>query len=111
MKKWLFTLIPSLGYSVSVILFNDSPFTLNAQILSADGQELTTVQIAPRHQLKWQDSDQNVQSFTETPFTVIWYCKDGQEYGVNSQIATGAYVPAQSSQGRRYCRPDKKKES
>lgn len=108
MKKWIAFLIPIIGHASSVTLLNDSPFKLKAQILSADGRDLGTIEILPQHQFKWQDSNQNIQSFTATPFTVIWYCGDGQEYGVSSRIATGALTAAQASSGRRYCRPKKK---
>ena len=108
MKKYILFLCSVPLFSASVWMYNDSPFPLNAQLIAADGTDLGTATIFPQHEFKWQDSNQNVQTFSQTPFTVIWFCKDGQEYGLTDQVQTGATVTAQGSVGRRYCRPEKK---
>ncbi|MDX8430931.1 MAG: hypothetical protein SNF33_03905 [Candidatus Algichlamydia australiensis] len=93
-------------FAISIVLYNDSPFTLKAQIIAADGTDKGTIQLTPQHQFKWQDTTQNTQTFSQTPYTVIWYCKDGNEYGVQQNVGTGYTVPAQASSGRRFCKPD-----
>ena len=95
--------------AVSVVLYNDSPFSLRAQIISADGTDKGTIEILPQHEFKWQDTQQNVQRFSQTPYTVIWYCKDSSVYGTQGDVGTGFTVTAQSSNGGHFCKPDKQK--
>ncbi|MBI3236298.1 MAG: hypothetical protein HYZ48_01105 [Chlamydiales bacterium] len=92
---------------------NDSPFPLRAQIFGADVMydEQT---VAPGAQWHW--SNDNVMqgpssnpNMSTTPFTVIWYCaRGGQPYGTNTNIAGGAWVSAQSSEGGKICPLPKK---
>lgn len=88
-------------------IYNDSAFPLTATILDATGQIKGKVTMAPQHQMKWQDSNQNITTFSETPFTVIFTCKDGTEYGVSTNIPQSSFVSANSSSGRHYCKPQK----
>ncbi|GAB4193525.1 MAG: hypothetical protein Tsb0015_16280 [Simkaniaceae bacterium] len=94
----------------SVVLFNDSPFILKATVISADGETLGTFTIYPQRQTTWQDSYLGTSQFSQTPYTVIWTCKDGNEFGINYQVATGGMATPLSSSGRRYCKPEKKRE-
>lgn len=109
MSKFLLTLLslPFFGFSAAVTVFNDSPFVLNATILDATGQIKGKITLAPQHQMKWQDSQQNVSTFSETPFTVIFTCSDGTEYGVSNDIPQSSFVSATASNGRHFCKPRK----
>ncbi|MCP5492305.1 MAG: hypothetical protein H7A40_04615 [Chlamydiales bacterium] len=87
----------------SVTLFNDSAFKLQATVLSATGENQGTFTILPQHQLTWQDSYSGGQSFSQTPYTVIWYCENGKEFGIVTNVGAGAFVSANSSDGYRIC--------
>ena len=100
-------LFPALCFSAAVTIYNDSAFVLNSTILDATGQIKGKVTLAPQHQMKWQDSQQNITTFSETPFTVIFTCKDGTEYGVSTNVPQSSFVSANSSNGRHYCKPQK----
>jgi len=90
-------------FSNSVTLFNDSAFKLNATVLSATGDNQGTFTILPQHQLTWQDSYSGGQAFSQTPYTVIWYCENGKEFGIVTNVGAGAFVSANSSFGDRIC--------
>lgn len=94
----------------SLTLFNDSPFVLHATILAADGTVLSQMTISPQHQQNWKDSITGATHFSQTPYTVIWSCKEGTEYGVFTNLGPGAWATAQSSVGAKYCKPKKKRE-
>jgi hypothetical protein len=106
----LMTTASLLGGTVRIM--NDSPFPLNAEVISADGQSKGKLFLNPQQQLTWQDppsSGNNV--WSQTPYTVIFTCKDGKQFGVSSGIQQGGLVMALSSSGDRYCQPDKKQDS
>ena len=103
MKKLIVFLLAVQGFCGSVTLFNDSPFRLKATILSATGENLGVVFITPQHQITWQDSFSGGQTFSQTPYSVIWFCEGEKEYGVVTNVATGAFVTANSSDGPRIC--------
>lgn len=101
--------VPLLGGTVRIM--NDSPFPLKAEIISADGQRKGKLSLNPQQQLTWQDSaGSGTNVWSQTPYTVIFTCKDGKQFGVSSGIQQGGLVTALNSSGDRYCQPEKKKE-
>ncbi len=101
-------LFPAFSFSAAVTIYNDSAFVLTSTILDATGQIKGKVTLAPQHQMKWQDSQQNITTFSETPFTVIFTCTDGTEFGVSTNVPQSSFVSSNSSNGRHYCKPQKK---
>jgi hypothetical protein len=116
MRYWIFTCVflctQVVAFANSLTLFNDSPFVLNATIMGADGSNLGQFTIQPQNAAQWsnqfeQEGTYQDPSMSQTPYTVIWYCAEGTEYGISTGQAAGSYVMAQSSQGGRYCQPKK----
>lgn len=95
-------------FAGSVTVYNDSPFPLTATIISADGQTKGTVTVEPQHQSTWQEPSQGTPVWSETPYTVIFTCKTGKQFGVVSNIGQGSLVTAMQSSGNLYCEPEKK---
>ncbi|QVL57815.1 MAG: hypothetical protein KFB93_01690 [Simkaniaceae bacterium] len=94
----------------SVRIFNDSPYLLKAEVIASDGGSKGKMSINPQQQITWQDSSSGTNVWSQTPYTVIFTCKDGKQFGVLSGVQQGATVTALSSSGDRYCQPDKKKD-
>lgn len=90
-------------FAGSVTMLNDSPFQLRAIILSAQGDNLGSVTVMPTHQITWQDSYSGGQTFSNTPYSVIWYCMEGREYGIWTNVGSGALVTATGAEGPRIC--------
>lgn len=93
----------------SLTLFNNSPFTLTATVLAADGTNLGQFTINPQNGAQWSDQYEMEgtsanPNASQTPYTVIWYCPEGVEYGINQQQSPGAYVTAGSAQGNLSCK-------
>ena len=96
-------ILPWALFAGSVTMLNDSPFQLKATILSAQGDNLGSVTVMPTHQITWQDSYSGGQTFSDTPYSVIWYCMEGREYGIWTNVGSGALVTATGAQGPRIC--------
>lgn len=120
MKKLLILCLISTGlFAGSIRLYNDSPYKLRAVIHGADGTYLGEMIVLPEHFNTWSDAYPSFgpggQQYspspnrTMTPYTVQWYCLDGDEYGISVNVATGAAVSAESSSGPKFCKPPKKK--
>lgn len=113
--------IPGIIFSGSVHLLNDSPFKLRAVIRGADGTHLGETIVYPRHQAQWTDAYSHVGRFghgnmideqttwSQTPYTILWYCMDGNEFSVNDNVSVASTVSAQSGTGVRQCKQAKKK--
>jgi len=97
-------------YAASVVVYNDSPFPLTAQIYSADGKQMGSVAVQPQHQSSWQDPSPPNANYSQTPYTVILNCKSGGQYGIVSGVNSGAWVTASQAQGDRFCKPEKGKQ-
>ncbi len=97
------------GYT-NLQIYNDSPYKLHATILSADGQNLGAMEIIPQHQMDWKSSYDNATTFSQTPYTVILRCPNGKEYGIWTEVPTGATITAQGSEGDKICPLPKKKD-
>ncbi len=105
----------------SVRLFNNSNFDLRAVVRGADGSYLGELVIRAQNSTNWTDSysfaggyrgpNAQVESGyrSKTPYTVIWYCMDGNDYAVCDTVSTGAVVTALSCAGPRTCHPPRKK--
>lgn len=103
-------LCKALLFASSVVIYNDSPFPLHAEIVSADGVSRGKVQVAPQQQITWRDTTGYQAVWSQTPYTVIFTCASGKVYGVYSGVSAGALATPQSSTGDRYCEPKKKGE-
>ncbi len=118
-----FLMLCNSAYAGSLRLINDSPFKLRAVIRGADGTHLGEVILYPRHQQQWNDAYGHVglwgqpnildrqPSWSQTPYTVLWYCMDGNEFSINPNSGTAATVTAQSGEGVRECKQPKKKKA
>jgi len=98
-------------FAGSVRIVNDSPFPLHAEVISSDGTRKGKILVGPQEQVIWQDSFSGASVWSQTPYTIIFTCKDGNQFGVLSGFQQGATVTALSSSGQRYCQPLKKKET
>jgi hypothetical protein len=108
-------------FAGSIRLYNDSSYKLRAVIQGADGSQLGEVLINPTQSYTWADTYGQVgnigQPFVEeapnsprTPYTVLWYCLDGNSYSICSIVETGATITAQSCTGARICKPQPKEQ-
>ena len=104
-KKLLLLLMTSTClFAGSVTLFNDSPFKLKAVILSATGENLGEVILSPQHRIVWSDNQRSsIVGYSDTPYSVIWYCPQGKEYGIWTNVSVGAFITASGSDGLRIC--------
>lgn len=105
----LIFLYATVSYANSIYLYNDSPYILNASILSADGVQLDSVLMQPRQRRTWYRQSVINSNTSMTPFTVVWTCRDGTDFGVSYQINASGVATPLSSTGPRYCKPQKKK--
>lgn len=101
----------------SIRLFNDSPYKLRAVVRGADGSQLGELLINPDQSSTWTDSYgqfgpngyvEDTPNKSQTPYAVIWYCLDGNSYSICNIVSTGATVTAQTCDGDRICKPQKK---
>lgn len=93
-------------FALTVRIYNDSPFVLNAQVLLADGTNTGSVSIAPQSVAHWQQEYGNAK-WSLTPLTIVFVCPNGTQYGVASNVQAGATITAQSSNGKRFCQKPK----
>jgi len=104
-------------FAGTVRLANNSPYQLRAVIRGADGSYLGEMVINAGQTMSWSDTygpvgpgggvhlDEPTRS--QTPYTVLWYCLDGNDYSINSDVATGGMAIAQYGDGARICKPKK----
>ena len=103
--------------SASVFLLNDSPFMLKATIVAANGQNLGDKEVAQNQSMYFEDQlgSSNPTGVTPpggyqnyanslTPYTVFWYCKEGNLYSVCENVGAGALASANAGQGTKYCK-------
>lgn len=102
-------------FANSLKLKNDSPYTLRASIRGADNTFLGEVILSAQHSMTWTDvygrsgyygapNAQMQEGYaSKTPYTVIWYCMDGNDFSISRTVATGSLVNAQSGDGKRTC--------
>lgn len=95
--------------AASVLLKNDSTYTLNAELFDKNLEPLTKMTLGPNSFIKWTETTQNrAASIVEGPFAVLWTCPSGAEFGVNYKIADGTVCNAKSASGTRRCSPQEK---
>ena len=104
MKFLPFFLFFSTLYAVTININNDSLYSLNAKIYSGSNVELTSIEIRPAHTVKWQDSFYDARDYTKGPYTIVFTCPNGDEYGIISKVAQNATVYAQRARGKKKCR-------
>lgn len=124
LRYWVFAVLsivffPYLLFAGSVRLINNSPYDLRSVIRGADGSYLGEVIVKSQKETVWTDTYGNYGTYgganarvnqnyrSKTPYTVLWYCIDGGDYGVCDTVATGAVVTAQGCLGNRMCKPKK----
>ena len=120
--KFLFFLWMSSSSFASLYLYNDTSFSLKAQVIGAngvvigekliDGQKLVYLedQIGSSDPLS-KDVDAKFQNYKNsvTPYKVYWYCAEGEGelFAVCQGVATGATVMASGCSGSCYCKSPK----
>jgi hypothetical protein len=92
-----------------VAIRNDSPFPLHVQVMGADGRLLGAISLNPEEQKSWNDPDLVENNTPTVPYTVIFYCLEGSEYGILTNVPVGAMVQASTVEGKRICKPQTKK--
>lgn len=97
-------------FSGNVRFYNDSPYPLSATVISQQGQVLGRQAVGMQKQVLWQNGKLQSQMSPQAPYTVIFYCPDGEVYGTVNNVSNGAYVISSSSHGPRTCKPLKKTE-
>ncbi len=101
-------LLTATAYAGSVRLLNDSPYVLRAVIRGNDGSFLGEMIINPQYGTTWTDTNLNMlqqSPRSRTPFTVLWYCMDGNSFSICNDVAAAATVTAQGCSGARICKP------
>ncbi len=99
----------------TIRLYNDSPYKLRAVIRGADGGYYGELAMDPQGYSSWTDANSQFGIYDKqrqqsvTPYTVIWYCLDGGDYSICTNVATGATVTAQGCEGARECKPKPKR--
>lgn len=111
MKKifYLFFLVFSCSvWADSFILINDSPFPLDAEVLTNDGRFVSKI-FVPRGratEFRYNPGDRRFEGLYENypeepmtaiiPFTVIWYCESGEQYAICRNVYPGEEINAQA---------------
>ncbi|MBI2742366.1 MAG: hypothetical protein HYX48_00420 [Chlamydiales bacterium] len=118
----LLLLSGSSAFASSVRLVNDSPTKLRAVVRGSSGNNLGEMMIEPNQSTTWTDQYdttgnlqkgniyQNQPSKSQTPYTVLWYCMDGNDFSFCEYVNTGNTVTAKGCAGTRQCKLVKKKE-
>jgi hypothetical protein len=101
-------LLTATSYAGSVRLLNDSPYVLRAVIRGNDGSFLGEMVVNPQYGTTWTDTSLNMlqrSPRSRTPFTVLWYCMDGNTFSISTDVGSASTVTAQGGDGARICRP------
>jgi hypothetical protein len=99
----------------SVRLVNDSPYKLRVVIRANDGTFLGEMVIAPQSTSGWTDGYAGLPggadaTRSQTPYTVLWYCLEGDPFSMCNPVPTASTVTAMTCDGARQCRPQKQKQ-
>jgi hypothetical protein len=107
-----FTLIliafTSLSWANRLSLYNDSSYPLNVVVSDATQTTLTEIMLNSGDTNQWSDTTSpfNTDSsmyLSQAPYTVSWYCMNGQLYGTCTDVAPQSIVNAQSCSGPQEC--------
>src|SRR5690348_9109665 len=106
MKNKLLALLSFLplasGWTNTLTLLNDSPYSLKAVIYDANGILLSEVTLDRGNTMQWSDNVDQFDTATiptpssASPYVVNWYCMGGASYGICTDIPPGAMVNSQS---------------
>lgn len=119
MKKILSILLLLMISSVhgGVLLFNDSPYLLTAEIHAANGVFLNHININAGEQTNWTQNLSPTQLYVPgqpdvsiTPYRVVWKCQNGGYYSVCDNVSPGSLVKPSQCPGAYYCKPKDQKE-
>ncbi len=102
--------VSQIAYAGSVRLVNDSVYKLQVIVQASDGTSLGEVVVNPRQTMSWNDYNSGVGAYNQsrTPYTVQWYCMDGNSFSTCSNVSTGSLAQAMSGVGPRACKVPKK---
>lgn len=99
----------------SIRLFNNSVYDLRAVVRGSNGSFLGEMLIRAQNSATWYNTYGPYQSRvpiqqnrSQTPYVVVWYCLNGEQFSGCDTVATGAIVEALSCLGPRTCRNRKK---
>lgn len=104
MKK-LPLLLPLTLFAGAITITNDSPYTLTATVFSNANIQLGSMTIGTNESVTWEDTSYGTYQpgVINAPYSVIWTCSSGADYGVSYNIGDAATTSAQESAGARYC--------
>ena len=113
MNKFLLLFAASILLPLSagtIRLVNDSPYKLKAVIRAADGTYLGEMILSEQHSGMWTDFGNsnpgglgNQDRYSQTPYTVMWFCIGGKDFSVCDSVSTGSTVTALVCPGARSC--------
>ena len=107
----------------TVRIFNDSPYKLRAVVRGADGTYMGELVMLSQHYSSWTDNPSQFGVFgpgnqysqgppmPQSPYTVMFYCMDGSDFSVCTNINSGATITALTCDGARICKPAPKKKN
>lgn len=96
----------SSAWANSVNLFNNTDYKLRAVVLAADGTVLDEVILNSRDASTWADDFYQFgynPASANTPYTVNWYCMNGQPFAACTDVSAGSVVLAQNCTGAQEC--------
>ena len=113
-KILFFLAFANVASAGAVRLANDSSFKLRAIVKSADGTYLGEMIVMPQKTMQWNDYWGGIGGYyqnSQTPYTVIWYCVDGGDFSICTNVPSGATVTAFGCDGVRQCKPQVKQKN
>lgn len=99
----LLLFLNSILSAVAIDVYNDSSYTLQAKIYSAEKVELSSMTIVSGHSIKWYDNYFNAKDYVKGPFRVVFTCPNGDFYGKSSPARQNSTVHAQRTRGPKKC--------
>lgn len=110
-KNWIF--FKAIGFflplslsAVTINIINDSKFPLEVRIFEANKEPVGSAIIpGGGTYYTWMDSYHGASDWTQGPFTVQFFCPNGDEYGTIRHVTNGMTVRAQGASGPRKCSP------
>ena len=108
-----FLILAQQAWAGAVRLLNDTSYKLRAVVRAADGTYLGEVIVMPQQTMQWNDYWGGVGNYnnSQTPYTVTWYCLDGEGFGVCDNVPNAATINAYGCDGVHSCRPAKKSQN
>jgi hypothetical protein len=95
----------------SVRLVNNTPYKLRVVVRGNDGSFMGELVIDPHGTNTWTDGFAGMPgNNTLTPYTVLWYCIEGDPFSTCYPVAPGTTVLALGCDGPKECHPQKQKQ-